>query len=105
VLDDGGAAPAVLARPVDTHPAAVVQLPLPGAEEGDLVGERRGLGGGREVGAEPAAQLGAEVLLGGAEGEVHYTTPRASKPCSSSSLTPISASTAAVSAPSDAAGA
>src|SRR5438552_682932 len=104
VLDHRGAAPAVLARPVDADPAAVVQLPLPGAEEGDLVGEGRVLRRGRPIRAEPRAQLGAAGLLGGAEREIHYTTLRARRLASSSAPTPTSASTAAVSAPSAAAG-
>src|SRR5947208_507480 len=74
VLDDRGAAPTVLARPVDADPAALVQLPLPAAQEGDLVGEGRVLGGRRDVRAEPFAQLGAEGLLGGREGEIHERT-------------------------------
>src|SRR5439155_371456 len=102
--DDRAAAPAVLARPVDADPAAVVEPALPGAEEGDLVGEGRVLRRGRPIRAEPRAQLGAEGLLGGAEREIHYTTPRARRPASSPAPTPTSASTAAVSAPSAAAG-
>src|SRR5581483_1357239 len=77
VLDDGRAAPAVLARPVDADPSPGVQLPLPVTEERDLVGERPGrtVGVGpparRKIRREPGAYLGAERLLGGAEGQVH----------------------------------
>src|SRR5204862_7612380 len=104
VRDARAPGPAVLARPVDADPAAVVEPALPGAEEGDLVGEGRVLRRGRPIRAEPRAQLGAEGLLAGAEREIHYTTLRARRLASSSAPTPTSASTAAVSAPSAAAG-
>src|SRR5206468_4170634 len=67
---------AVLARPVDADPAAVGELALPGAQERDLGGERRGRGRiaappRRQVCLEPSAQLGAKRFLGRAEGQVH----------------------------------
>ena len=77
VLDDGRAATAVLARPVDADPAARRETALPVAQEAHLVGQRRELRRlaaapvRRHVGREPGAQLGAERLLGGRERQVH----------------------------------
>ena len=70
------AAPAVLARPEEADVAGVVEPPLPVAQEGELVGERRvvvrhALAARRPVGGEPGAQRRAEALVVGRVGEVH----------------------------------
>ena len=66
LLGDRGAAPAVLGRPGDRHPAVGGERRLPGAQRGDALG----LGQLRdalaaqvvgEMGGEPAAQLAAEL--------------------------------------------
>src|SRR5206468_12627871 len=71
-----GAAPAVVARPEEADVAGGVGPALPVAQGGDLGGERgvvvrHALGGRGPVGGEPGAQLPAEALVGGGEGEVH----------------------------------
>jgi hypothetical protein len=70
LLDERGAAPAVLLRPGEARVAGVVQLALPGAAVLEL-----GVVAGRVltgvVLGEPGPQLVAEGLLGGREGEVH----------------------------------
>src|SRR5262249_44526580 len=70
-LDDRRAAAAVRARPMDADPAGRRERPLPGAQECDLVRERRMLAGiGRLVRREQGAQLGAKRFRGGREPEI-----------------------------------
>jgi len=71
-----GAAAAVLARPEEPDVAGGVEPPLPVAQEGELLGERRlvvrdALGARGRVGGEPGADLPPELLVSGRVGEVH----------------------------------
>src|SRR5262249_59744662 len=76
-LDEGGPAPALVARPGDRRPAAVEEPPLPVARDGEphrilharpavIAPPRRG-----QAALEPGARLVGEGHLGGGEGEVH----------------------------------
>ena len=77
VLGRAGAAPAELGRPGHADPPARGQAGLPLPQERHLLGQV--LEAGREpravlpgqVVAQPPAQLGAELLLGGGGGQVH----------------------------------
>ena len=70
LLDQRRAAAAVLLRPRDAGPAALVQLALPAAAELErLVVVLRGLA--RVVVLQPRAQLVAEGLLARTERQVH----------------------------------
>ena len=79
LLHQGGAAPAVLLGPRDPDPARRVHAALPVAPPLEGLAVRRHPLVGRvldaeivgEVGGEPAADLGAEVLLLGRVGEIH----------------------------------
>src|SRR5436309_8240939 len=76
LLGGARAAPAVLARPEEAQVAGGVEPLLPVAQEGDLRGQRgvvvrHALGAHWPVGGEPGAQLPAEALVSGGEGEVH----------------------------------
>src|SRR5262249_20857798 len=93
LLHEAGAAPAVLARPRDTGPAALEHASLPGEI---VVPERPEIGpdGGalaRHVRLEPGARVGPEGLFGSAEADLHRASdgppmtstrrsPRASRP-------------------------
>src|SRR5262249_32143549 len=70
LLDERGAAPAVVRRPGDAAPAGFPETSLPRLAVGDPLVEPLGLGP-RRVGVEPAAQLRPEALLLGAVREVH----------------------------------
>src|SRR5262249_57739772 len=69
LLERGGAAAAVLLRPVQPGPAPVVELPLPAAPEGDLLRRVLGLAIVRrppalgQIGDQPVVDLSPEALL------------------------------------------
>src|SRR5207244_10679549 len=76
-LDDGRAPAAVVARPGDRRPAALVELPLPVTRDREperIVGARPAVvaaPGGRHVRLEPGARLLGEGQLARGEREVH----------------------------------
>jgi hypothetical protein len=70
LLDEGGAAAAELLRPREAGVAGFVQLALPFAPELEGLVVPLGLASGM-VPAKPGAQLVAEGLLAGGQGQVH----------------------------------
>src|SRR5262245_41307608 len=88
LLLQGRPAAAVLARPLDPHPAGGRQLALPGTLERApplLVVGRRGAG---EMGGEPVAQLAAECLLGGSVTQSEHPFVSSNRKTSAGARTP-----------------
>src|SRR5439155_7118191 len=82
LLERRRAAAAVLARPVQARPAALVQAALPPAREADLLGrvlrpaEAGRAPARRQIGDQPGVYFASEARLGRSECELHRTGAR-----------------------------